>query len=349
MSQLELSGISKYFGKTRVIEGFNLKVESGSFVVLVGPSGCGKSTILRLIAGLELPTSGQIKIANEDVAGSDPKSRGVAMVFQNYALYPHMTVRQNLSFGLKLAGVSASKISEAVDETAKVLHLEDYLEKKPGQLSGGQKQRVAMGRAMVRQPRIFLFDEPLSNLDASLRVKMRAEIAQLHRRLGCTTIYVTHDQVEAMTLADRIAVMNGGVIEQLATPMELYRAPRTRFVASFIGTPSMNFLPHREVSGIKIADITATVGFRPEHTFLASDSSALSKEFCLSLRHGCVRLIEPIGSVTHLHVELGDNHHVTVETRSTVLPRLGENVSLVVDSRQLFFFDTDGKSIGKSQ
>ncbi|NNN05713.1 MAG: ATP-binding cassette domain-containing protein, partial [Elusimicrobia bacterium] len=243
MADVELTRVRKSFGAVTILHELSLTARSGEFLVLVGPSGCGKSTLLRLVAGLETPTAGQVTIGGRRVDGLNPKDRGVAMVFQNYALYPHMTVRENMGFALKLAGVPRAEIAARTDEAARVLSLETQLDKKPGQLSGGQKQRVAMGRAMTRRPQVFLFDEPLSNLDAQLRVQMRAEIARLHRTLKSTVIYVTHDQVEAMTLADRIAVLRGGRVEQIGAPLDVYHDPSTRFVAQFIGTPAMNFLP----------------------------------------------------------------------------------------------------------
>ena len=242
MADVVLTGINKSFGAVDVIKGVDLTVEHGEFVVFVGPSGCGKSTLLRLIAGLETVTSGQVEIAGADVTHVAPAQRGVAMVFQSYALFPHMTVAENISFGLRLAGKPKSDIDAQVRKVADTLQLTPLLERRPKQLSGGQRQRVAIGRAIIRNPKVFLFDEPLSNLDAALRNQMRIEIARLHADLGATMIYVTHDQVEAMTLADRIVVLNGGVIEQVGTPMELYRHPRNIFVAGFIGSPRMNFL-----------------------------------------------------------------------------------------------------------
>ena len=245
MAGLVLEGVRKAFGAVDVIHGLDLTVEDGEFVVLVGPSGCGKSTILRLIAGLEEISSGEISIGGRNVTKMEASARGVAMVFQSYALYPHMNVHRNLEFGLRMSGASKSSVNRKVAEVARILRLEDLTTRKPKQLSGGQRQRVAIGRALMRSPSIFLFDEPLSNLDAELRVQMRAEIAQLHLRLGITTVYVTHDQVEAMTLADRIVVLNVGRIEQVGYPLELYRNPSNKFVAGFIGSPRMNFLPAR--------------------------------------------------------------------------------------------------------
>ncbi len=338
MATVEFQKIQKTFGKQNVLQQIDLKTTSGEFVVLVGPSGCGKSTLLRILAGLENPTSGNVLIDGKPVNHLSPKERGIAMVFQNYALYPHMTVRQNLAFGLKLSKVSPSEIDSRVNEAAKVLAIEDHLNKKPGKLSGGQKQRVAMGRAMVRQPKVFLFDEPLSNLDAQLRVKMRAEISLLHRRLGCTVIYVTHDQVEAMTLADRIAVMYQGKIEQLGPPLEVYHHPKTKFVASFIGTPPMNFVPHAFASHVKMPSGAATVGFRPESITLSNGNGRIS------LGKGSVKLVEPLGSAAHLHITLG-GESVVCEVREH-FPAIDEAVELYVDTKSLFFFDPAGMVIG---
>ena len=243
MVAVSLSNVSKSFGTTEVLKAINLDVEDGEFVVFVGPSGCGKSTLLRIICGLEEVTAGTVAMAGEVVNDVSPADRGIAMVFQNYALYPHMTVGENMGYALRLAGVDQAEIRSRVQAAAQVLRLDALLERKPRELSGGQRQRVAIGRAIVRDPRLFLFDEPLSNLDAALRVDMRAEIAALKERLGSTMIYVTHDQIEAMTLADKIVVMNGGHIEQTGSPLDLYRKPANRFVAGFLGSPRMNFIP----------------------------------------------------------------------------------------------------------
>ena len=333
MASVEIEKVRKCFGETEVLQEVSLSIKQGEFVVLVGPSGCGKSTLLRMVAGLELPTSGTISIDSKVVNTLPPKSRGVGMVFQNYALYPHMTVRDNLKFGLKLARVEASEIDNRVKEAADVLGLSVHLEKKPGQLSGGQKQRVAMGRAMVRRPKVFLFDEPLSNLDAQLRVKMRTEISHLHRRLNATSIYVTHDQVEAMTLADRIAVMNKGRLEQVGSPLELYQNPRTRFVASFIGTPQMNFAEKHLLASIKIPPGTYSVGFRPENTFLGEGK--------LSLGKGKVALVEPLGSLAYVHISIEGQYFVS-EIKGLEFPQIGAEVKVFIDDSKLFFFDEKG-------
>ena len=285
MAELELKAVSKSWngGKTQVIQPLDLQVADGEFIVLVGPSGCGKSTLLRLVAGLESVSAGSIHSGGRDVTALEPKARGIAMVFQNYALYPHMSVAENLAWGLKIAGLGRAEIATRVKEAARILELDGLLERRPRELSGGQRQRVAMGRAMVRDPAVFLFDEPLSNLDAKLRVQMRLELQQLHQRLKTTSLYVTHDQVEAMTLAQRVVVMQGGVVEQLGTPVQVYERPASRFVASFIGSPAMNLLDgqvnaagsHCELPGglalplgrgyRHLAGRPVSLGIRPEH------------------------------------------------------------------------------------
>jgi ABC-type sugar transport system ATPase subunit len=282
MTGLTLSGVTKSFGAVEVIKGVDLTVEAGEFCVFVGPSGCGKSTLLRMIAGLEEVTSGTISIAGQDVTWAEPSERGIAMVFQSYALYPHMTVRDNIGFGLSLAKRPKDEIAAKVGQAADLLQLTPLLDRKPKQLSGGQRQRVAIGRAIVRDPKVFLFDEPLSNLDAALRSQMRMELTDLHKRLGATMIYVTHDQVEAMTMADKIVVLNAGRIEQIGSPMDLYRAPATPFVAGFIGSPRMNLFtgPVAQAKGC------VTYGIRPEHLTLSPTSGTWQ---------GRVRHVERLG------------------------------------------------------
>ncbi|TIU90903.1 MAG: ABC transporter ATP-binding protein, partial [Mesorhizobium sp.] len=260
MGSLNIENVKKAFGPVEVLKGINLEVTDGEFVVFVGPSGCGKSTLLRVIAGLEDSTSGRVVIDGADVSATPPAKRGIAMVFQTYALYPHLTVKNNMGLGLKQAGTPAAEIDRRIGIASSMLSLEPYLSRRPAELSGGQRQRVAIGRAVVREPKLFLFDEPLSNLDAALRVNTRLEIAQLHRRLKATMIYVTHDQVEAMTLADKIVVLNAGKIEQIGGPMELYNSPANEFVAGFIGSPKMNF-----VDGARLGETAKTIGVRPEH------------------------------------------------------------------------------------
>jgi len=338
MAKVELQSVRKSFGSVNIISELNLEIRSGEFVSLVGPSGCGKSTILRMVAGLEDPTAGSIKIDGRVVNDVSPKDRGLAMVFQNYALYPHMTVRQNLGFALKMAKVDVREAQRRISETAEILGLGELLERRPSQLSGGQKQRVAMGRAMVRQPKVLLFDEPLSNLDAQLRIKVRSEIALLHKKLGSTVIYVTHDQVEAMTLSDRIAVLNRGNLEQVGAPLDVYHKPRTRFVASFIGTPSMNFLPARQVPSARAPARAEALGFRPECARLAAGAGALE------VGRGRVSLIEPLGSTTHVHLRL-DDHTLITEVKSEVLPGLDDEMGVWVDPKDFFFFDANGVSL----
>lgn len=335
MAAVEIGKVQKKYGDNTVLHQIDLGIKAGEFVVLVGPSGCGKSTLLRMVAGLEPITAGTISIGGKIVNDLSPQERGVAMVFQNYALYPHMTVRDNMAFSLKLAKVPTSEINTRVNDAAEILGIQDHLPKKPGQLSGGQKQRVAMGRAMVRRPAVFLFDEPLSNLDAQLRVKMRSEISLLHRKLNSTILYVTHDQVEAMTLADRVAVMHRGYLEQVGPPMELYRNPRTRFVASFIGTPSMNFVPVSAFPGTAPAG-TDSVGFRPEATCLDG------KGLCFG--EGTVTLVEPLGSTAYVHIKVGD-HALIAEQKSAPFPKLESRVAVSADEKELFFFDKEGKRL----
>jgi len=311
MSSVSLQGVKKAFGAVTIIHGVDLEIADGEFLALVGPSGCGKSTLLRMIAGLEAVTAGAIHIGGASVNHLSPRERNIAMVFQSYALYPHMTVRQNMEFNLKLAGLDKAERLKRVDETARLLEISELLDRRPGQLSGGQRQRVAMGRAVVRKPAVFLFDEPLSNLDAKLRVQMRTEIKALHQKVKTTAIYVTHDQIEAMTLADRIAVLNKGRVEQVGRPLDLYREPANLFVASFIGSPSMNLFPaviaagaHGPVARLddgqeialetRFGDLigrSITVGLRPEHLVTDNAGSRLSVR---------VRVIEPTGAQTHV-------------------------------------------------
>jgi multiple sugar transport system ATP-binding protein len=290
MGNITLKNVSKSFGATTIIPNIDLVIENGEFVVFVGPSGCGKSTLLRLIAGLEDTSAGTINIDGRDVTGEAPAKRKLAMVFQSYALYPHMTVAKNIAFPLKMAGEDQATIDRKVKDAARVLNLTDYLDRRPGQLSGGQRQRVAIGRAIVRQPSAFLFDEPLSNLDAALRGTMRLEISELHHQLKTTMIYVTHDQVEAMTMADKIVVLNAGNVEQVGSPMELYKTPKNLFVAGFIGSPKMNLF-----EGAPAAKYGArTVGIRPEHMNISTTSGEWK---------ATVGVAEHLGSDTFLHVQ----------------------------------------------
>jgi sn-glycerol 3-phosphate transport system ATP-binding protein len=310
MATINLVDLMKNYGPVPAVKGINLSVKDGELIVLVGPSGCGKSTLLRMVAGLESVTSGRIEIAGRDVVKAEPAERDIAMVFQNYALYPHMTVRQNLEYGLKNRGTPRDEIDRRVKEAADILEIGPMLERKPRQLSGGQRQRVAMGRAIVREPAAFLFDEPLSNLDAKLRVQMRVEIKKLQRRLKTTSLYVTHDQLEAMTLADRLVVMNGGLVEQLGTPTEVYDRPATLFVAGFIGSPPMNLLPvsalASSASALTLPTGTDVVGIRPDNLVLEKPA-----EPSLPLA-ATVELLEPIGGESHLHARLHNGDHSVI-------------------------------------
>lgn len=329
MGNIKLTQVTKSFGPTQVIPPLDLEINDGEFVVFVGPSGCGKSTLLRLIAGLEDVTSGHIAINGNDATRIPPAKRELAMVFQSYALYPHMSVRKNIAFPLKMAGLDPAEIASKVDGAAKVLNLSDYIERRPGQLSGGQRQRVAIGRAIVREPKAFLFDEPLSNLDASLRVNMRLEITELHQSLKTTMIYVTHDQVEAMTMADKIVVLQAGNIEQVGTPMELYHSPANVFVAGFIGSPKMNIIsgPEAEKMGAH------TVGFRPEHTLISKEQGTWK---------GKVGVSEHLGSDTFLRVHVDGMEMLTVRAAGDVDLHHGDDVYLTPDMDRLHRFDKDG-------
>ncbi|PZF75523.1 sugar ABC transporter ATP-binding protein [Aestuariivirga litoralis] len=330
MGTISLRNVRKAFGEAVIIPGADLDIEDGEFIVFVGPSGCGKSTLLRLIAGLEDLTSGQIMIDGTDVSDVPPAKRGLAMVFQSYALYPHMSVRNNIAFGLKMAGEPKEQIDAKVAKAAATLNLTDYLERKPRQLSGGQRQRVAIGRAIVRQPKCFLFDEPLSNLDAALRVNMRVEIMQLHQQLDATMIYVTHDQVEAMTMADRIVVLNKGVIEQVGSPLDLYNRPNSVFVAGFIGSPKMNLITGPFAAAYK----AATLGIRPEHIAIVPEGGEA---------RGTITLAEHLGSDSFLHVEAGDAGRLTVRAPGDYAGKPGDMVALHFDPSRLHRFDSQGK------
>ena len=332
MAELALSNLHKSFGATEVIRGVSLAAQSGEFVVFVGPSGCGKSTLLRMIAGLERSDSGTISIGGRDVTTTDPAKRGIAMVFQTYALYPHMSVAENMGFGLEMAGMAKAERQKLVRQAAEMLHLTDYLDRKPRQLSGGQRQRVAIGRAIVRNPDVFLFDEPLSNLDAELRVKMRLEIAKLHKDLGATMVYVTHDQVEAMTLADKIVVLRAGLVEQIGSPMTLYSDPDNRFVAGFIGSPKMNF-----ITGAEAAKHGAyTIGIRPEHLAIAQEGGSWQ---------GRVGVAEHLGSDTFLHVHVEGQDPLTVRVPGEAGYRHGDTVSLTPNLEHLHRFDDKGLAL----
>ena len=332
MGNIVLRQVNKSFGATQVIPCIDLAITDGEFVVFVGPSGCGKSTLLRLIAGLEDTTSGVIEIDGKDVTGAAPAKRGLAMVFQSYALYPHMTVRNNIAFPLKMAKVEKDLIDKKVTEAARVLNLTDYLERRPGQLSGGQRQRVAIGRAIVREPSAFLFDEPLSNLDAALRGTMRLEISELHQQLKTTMIYVTHDQVEAMTMADKIVVLNAGNIEQVGSPLDLYNKPDNLFVAGFIGSPRMNFAKGKVAEPYN----AHTVGIRPEHIRLSKDSGSWT---------GTVGVAEHLGSDTFLHVNVEGIGMVTVRAPGDFPVAHGDKVFLTPEAERIHRFDEKGLAI----
>ena len=350
MARVELKNIHKSFGTTQVIHDVSLAIEDGEFTVFVGPSGCGKSTLLRMIAGLEEVTGGTIEIGDVDVTRERAADRGIAMVFQSYALYPHMTVADNMSFGLRVARRPRAEIEQKLARAAKILRLESLLARKPAQLSGGQRQRVAIGRAIVRDPKVFLFDEPLSNLDAELRVQMRVEIGQLHQVLGSTMIYVTHDQVEAMTMADRIVVLRAGRVEQVGKPLEIYNDPANAFVAGFIGSPRMNFLVgiatdagRIKLAGAEFAPSIATrlvagqklqVGIRPEHLDAANGVHIEAK----------VNVVEALGATSYLYSTTGGGEIIVAEWR-TQLPRVGEKVKLCFDSAAVRLFAENGERI----
>ncbi|MGB2439988.1 MAG: ABC transporter ATP-binding protein [Candidatus Puniceispirillaceae bacterium] len=333
MKQIQLQQVSKRFGDIEVIPPLDLEIEEGEFVVFVGPSGCGKSTLLRMIAGLEDVSDGQILINGTDATAIPPASRGLAMVFQSYALYPHMSVRNNIAFPLRMAGLDKAEQAKRVAEAAKVLNLTDYLDRRPGQLSGGQRQRVAIGRAIVREPAAFLFDEPLSNLDAALRVGMRLEISELHKRLATTMIYVTHDQVEAMTMADKIVVLQAGVIEQVGSPLELYHTPHNLFVAGFIGSPRMNLLTGSEAK----KHGATTIGIRPEHLSISPRKGEWE---------GVVGVSEHLGSDTFFHVNCpAFSEPLTVRASGDVQLAYGDKVYLTPDAANIHKFDDKGLRI----
>ena len=360
MPHVELRSVSKRFGEFTAIQDLNLAVEPGEFCALLGPSGCGKSTLLRMIAGLEEVTKGGVFINGVDVTRVRPARRRIAMVFQSYALYPHLTVRDNIAFSLSVAGVSKEIQARRAGEVARILRLDKLLDRKPAQLSGGQRQRVAIGRALVREPEVFLFDEPLSNLDAMLRVQMRVELAKLHKTLKTTMIYVTHDQVEAMTLADRIVVLDRGTIAQVGAPLELYTAPANKFVASFIGSPAMNFLPVRQCTAeparlmLQLSETVITlprphacqiaeevpveIGVRPEHVTIVDEADPR-----MNLR-GCVILVERLGNLTIAYVDT-DAGQVVVELEGTSPVRVDDVVGLALDPCHTHVFRADGRVV----
>ncbi|MCC2613162.1 ABC transporter ATP-binding protein [Neorhizobium petrolearium] len=332
MGSLELKSIRKAFGTHEVLKGIDLEVKDGEFVIFVGPSGCGKSTLLRVIAGLEDATSGSVRIDGAEVISVPPAKRGIAMVFQSYALYPHLTVKDNMGLGLKQAGTEKAEIDKRVAKASSMLSLDPYLTRRPAELSGGQRQRVAIGRAIVREPKLFLFDEPLSNLDAALRVQTRLEIAGLHRRLKATMIYVTHDQVEAMTLADKIVVLNAGTIEQVGSPMELYNKPANIFVAGFIGSPQMNFIPAE-----KLGDAGAkTIGIRPEHIALSRENGDWK---------GKVIHVEHLGADTIVYLETEATGLLTVRLFGEHRHMPDDVVFATPDKASLHRFDANDRAI----
>ena len=341
MAYLQLRGIEKSFGEARVIKGVNLEIQQGEFIVFVGPSGCGKSTLLRLIAGLETTTAGTIHLEGRDITDEPSSKRDLAMVFQSYALYPHMSVYENMSFALKLAKADPAVIEEKVSKAAEILNLTQYLKRTPKELSGGQRQRVAIGSAIVRSPKVFLFDEPLSNLDAALRGQTRVEIAKLHRDLGATTIYVTHDQVEAMTLADRVVVLRDGLVEQVGTPLELYDRPANQFVAQFIGTPKMNMVGASKLKSLaatgRKAPLDGFVGLRPEYVELVAKADG---EF-----QATVDLVEALGAETLVYVttEWGEQIVSRHTERSSLVA--GEKVGVKIDLSTAHFFDAKGRIV----
>ena len=342
MSKLSLKKLKKSYDKTEVVHGVDLDINSGEFIVFVGPSGCGKSTLLRMIAGLEDITEGEISIGDEVVNDVIAAERGVAMVFQSYALYPHMTVFDNMSFALKQAKTPKDQIQKRVSDAAKILQIENLFERLPKQLSGGQRQRVAIGRAIVRNPKVFLFDEPLSNLDAALRVQTRIEIAKLHDQLTATMIYVTHDQVEAMTLADRIVVLNKGIIEQVGTPIELYKSPKNQFVAEFIGSPKMNIINLQgenksSLSNINPPNNSSKLGIRPEHLFIDNDNK--------SKLSGVVRHIENLGEHLLCYIKIEGEQEITAKLNDNTKVSTNELVKLNWQSENTHFFDSLGNSV----
>lgn len=360
MAEVKLNAIRKSFGNLDVIRGVDLQIEEGEFVVFVGPSGSGKSTMLRILAGLEEITSGDVSINGRDVTYAAPGERGIAMVFQTYALYPHMSVFENIAFNLRLNKLDKAEIDKRVRDAARILKLTDYLERKPSQLSGGQRQRVAIGRAIVRHPDVFLFDEPLSNLDAALRIEMRLEIEKLHHELGATMVYVTHDQVEAMTLADRIVAFDDGLIQQIGTPLELYRHPSNLFVAGFIGSPKMNFLPAvADGSGtglvasndswpIHLGDrdiapqANVTLGVRPEALTLNAAKVDGTKSLQLT---GEITSLEQLGHVSYAHVQCGDLPSLVIQLSATENFHRGEQVSVTLKTADLHVFNQQGLAI----
>ena len=339
MATVKLTEIDKFYGALQALHSVSLDIEDGAFVVFVGPSGCGKSTLLRCIAGLESINSGKIEIGEKDVTDLEPSDRDLSMVFQSYALYPHMTVRANMEFGMKVNGVAQDERARRVQEAARILQLSELLDRKPGQLSGGQRQRVAIGRSIVKNPRVFLFDEPLSNLDAKLRVQMRIELESLHKELGATMIYVTHDQVEAMTMADQIVVLNGGRVEQVGAPMTLYHQPSSEFVAGFIGSPAMNILPSDSAlaGAVSLSPKAAKVGVRPEHLVLGDTGV-----------EAVIKVKERLGGESYLYTRTSDDRQVVVKTDGEDTHEVGDTVKMAAPERRVHQFGSDGLSLAKA-
>lgn len=371
MADVILRNVVKRFGDTEIIKGINLDISDNEFVVFVGPSGCGKSTLLRLIAGLEDITSGEMRIDGQLVNALPPAQRGIAMVFQSYALYPHMTIAENIGFGLKQARAPKAEIDAKVNKAAEILQITHLLGRKPKDLSGGQRQRVAIGRAIVRNPRVFLFDEPLSNLDASLRVQMRIEIARLKNDLKTTMIYVTHDQVEAMTLADKIVVLRAGQVEQVGSPLELYHHPRNQFVAGFLGSPNMNFIPtaleHADSraivgrlaggSALQVSGVTPpahlrtgetlTLGVRPEHLVVVAAGTTPGEGYAAVLE-GRVFVTEHLGGETYIYLKLADQSTVVMRAEGNHPARIGDSMHLGVPAKSCYLFESTGLSLAKT-
>ena len=363
MASVTLTHLSKSYGNTSVLKNINLEIQHGELVVLVGPSGCGKSTLLRMLCGLEEITGGELRIGNDVVNKLPPAERGIAMVFQSYALYPHMSVFKNMAFGLKIHGSNKAEIAERVQAAAKVLHIDHLLERLPRELSGGQRQRVAIGRAIVRKPRLFLFDEPLSNLDAALRAKTRIELSRLHRELAATMVYVTHDQVEAMTLGDKIVVLNEGEVQQAGTPLELYQQPTNRFVATFIGSPTINLLPARVLEArpdgvrlqlgdgsraLALVDGTALrvgesveLGLRPEHCLV--DSQRMDQDD--TALHAQIALVEHLGDSNLLHLKTDGGQELVARGDGNATVRLGDAIIVRAAPESLYLFRSDGSAL----
>lgn len=348
MSMVRLENVGKSFGPVEVLRDINLEIEPGELVVFVGPSGSGKSTLLRIIAGLEEATCGQISIEGRDVTFAEPSERGIAMVFQSYALYPHMDVYSNMAFNLQLSRFSKAEIRTRVEEAARILQLDDLLERSPAQLSGGQRQRVAIGRAIVRHPKVFLFDEPLSNLDAALRVQMRLEIDRLHRELEATMVYVTHDQVEAMTLADRIVALDGGIVQQVGRPLDLYHHPANRFVAEFVGSPRMNVLDVSVWAAAgNMPGETAFVGVRPEHLQVATGSSVTADDAASLVAQ--TRAVERLGNISYGYFETGQGHQLVAQIIGNTDLQSGDPVVLSSRFADMHLFTADGRTIARRE